>query len=179
MPIDRGRRHPLCPYCRYDLVATVHGGGNTCPECGESFEPHELLREHRPGDWTERTGLVTLFTSLLLRSIIGLGIWALWLWLVSLIPITHALLIVVILAGHIIVAVIVAKIMWTRLRERCGFDGLFPAGLAILAAWLTCSAGAALIGRVTTMSSSHAALAAFLAAVTALITIGPSAILDD
>lgn len=45
MPLHAGRRHPLCPSCRYDLVKTVSRDGRVCPECGCEFEPNELLRE--------------------------------------------------------------------------------------------------------------------------------------
>ncbi len=179
MLIDRRLRHPLCPYCRYDLVATVKVGGRVCPECGEDFELHELIREPRPGEWTDTVGLRRLTVSLLVRGVIGLGIWALWLWGVSGLTINNGIKILAVYAGHVIIGVIVGKVQWKGLRERSGFDGLIPACAAILAAWFTIAVGAALIGLLTPLSTAHAGTAAFTAAIAALVVILPAAFLDE
>jgi len=62
-------RHPLCPNCGYDLVATVDAGGTVCPECGYAFELHELGREVRPDDWTLARGLRRLALALGVRVV--------------------------------------------------------------------------------------------------------------
>ena len=66
----RVKSHPLCPECKYDLIATVEAGRRICPECGYEFEMYELRGEKRPGDWTFQIGLRNTVISLILRSLV-------------------------------------------------------------------------------------------------------------
>jgi hypothetical protein len=79
MPAPEGKfrqqRHPLCPGCKYDLVATVQANRRVCPECGYEFEMYELSGEKRPGDWTFGIGLRRAFIFLLVRSLLILPVW--------------------------------------------------------------------------------------------------------
>jgi hypothetical protein len=77
-----GRRHPLCPWCGYDLVSTVADCGRTgrCPECGETFERHELTWEVLSDDWTVVRGLRRLMLVLLGRSLVAVALWSGLLW---------------------------------------------------------------------------------------------------
>ena len=70
------RRHPLCPYCGYDLVATLAHDGRRCPECGSDFELHELHRSTAPGEWTPMRGLRNLGLALLWRCGLAAVVWA-------------------------------------------------------------------------------------------------------
>jgi predicted RNA-binding Zn-ribbon protein involved in translation (DUF1610 family) len=68
-------RHPLCPSCGYDLVATIDAGKRICPECGEAFELHDVIRAARPGDWTLARGIGRLLLRLAWRGAIALVVW--------------------------------------------------------------------------------------------------------
>ena len=55
VPLDQRdvkRRHPLCPACGYDLVASIAAKKRVCPECGETFTLEDVNWERRAGDWT-------------------------------------------------------------------------------------------------------------------------------
>ena len=79
----RQKRHPLCPECKYDLIATVDSGRKVCPECGYEFEMYELRGEKRPGDWSFQIGLRNTIISLVIRSLIILPLWAAIIWIMS------------------------------------------------------------------------------------------------
>lgn len=76
----RVKRHPLCPECKYDLIATVEAGRRICPECGYEFEMYELRGEKRQGDWTFQIGLRNTVISLILRSLVILPLWVVIIW---------------------------------------------------------------------------------------------------
>ena len=73
-------RHPHCPECGYDLVATVEAERTVCPECGETFEPQDLMRAPRAGDWTVTRGLRTGARMVLVRSLVTGLAWLLLIW---------------------------------------------------------------------------------------------------
>src|SRR6185436_13617232 len=68
---DLKRRHPLCPACGYDLVASIAANKRVCPECGEEFALDELNWEKRRGDWNLGTALLLGGRALGLRSVIS------------------------------------------------------------------------------------------------------------
>ncbi|MHC4966832.1 MAG: hypothetical protein ACYTGE_18240 [Planctomycetota bacterium] len=69
------RRHPLCPHCGYDVVATVAERGRACPECGGELDPSELRRAALPGDWTPARGLRRLVIVVAARAAVCLVAW--------------------------------------------------------------------------------------------------------
>ena len=69
------RRHPLCPHCGYDLVATVADEGRVCPECGREFRREELPRAPAPDEWTPARGLLRLVLAVTVRSAVCLPAW--------------------------------------------------------------------------------------------------------
>jgi len=80
---ERIRRHPLCPGCRYDLVATVQANKRVCPECGYQFTLNELIRAPQKGEWSLATGLRQALLAIVIRSIVVLPFWAAFVWLVA------------------------------------------------------------------------------------------------
>lgn len=179
MPSVTGPRHPLCPYCHYDLVATVEAGRRICPECGESFELGELIREPRPGDWTEMVGVRRLAIAMLIRGAIAMGIWTAWLAILNWEGQQPILIGIVALMLHLLVGGVIGMVFWTRLREKCGFDGLFPAVVACIAVLIVLSLGGAVIGQLTPLSGNRIAFGVVSAGLTAISYIIVKAILDD
>ncbi len=73
----RTERHPLCPECEYDLIATVDAGHRTCPECGLEFSLYELLNNTLPGDWTIARGFRRVLLRCVARGVIFVPTWML------------------------------------------------------------------------------------------------------
>jgi len=141
------RRHPLCPECKYDLIATVAAGRSICPECGYEFEAWELRGEKRPGEWTPLIGLRRAVISLALRSLIILPLWAGCAWTLS------SVLGSVTLAGRgmvgigiilIIPGFAIGHALIARLADRAGFQSMLLALLASAFAVGTIVGGTAL-----------------------------------
>jgi hypothetical protein len=80
---EKTRRHPLCPRCKYDLVATVQANKRVCPECGHQFTLNELIRAPREGDWTLAIGFRKALLALAARSVLVLPFWAGLVWLLA------------------------------------------------------------------------------------------------
>jgi len=119
-----GPRHPLCPRCRYDLVATIAAHGRRCPECGEAFEMSELVPEAREGDWTLWRGLRRAGLVLPVKGLVCAGVWALMLT-------AHHLLVpgsgwLRLLRGLLVLATggAVGAVLAHRIDEHLGFAGL-------------------------------------------------------
>lgn len=131
-------RHPLCPECKYDLVATVAAGRNICPECGYEFEPWELRTEKRPGEWTIETGLRHALQFLLLRSLALLVLWVGYFWL--LMPLvsmfTVHFRVFGSLAGLTILfalpGLVIGHLLSKGLSDRAGFQSMLLGVLAML-----------------------------------------------
>lgn len=149
------RRHPLCPSCGYNLVATVAENRRVCPECGEPFELHELHRTVAPDDWTLLRGLRWATPVLLLRITLLTPAWTAGLLILRLIEtaFTHwfgtgaAVFMVVVVpilvgAGGVMTSVVLGR----GLNDRLGFDGFGVAVICIAAALLTIGLGVVLAG---------------------------------
>jgi ribosomal protein S27AE len=147
------RRHPICPRCGYDLVATIAAERRTCPECGYEFELGELRRSTAPGDWTPARGLGRLVIVVMLRSAACLVAWMALLILCSMLcgwlatVVSRSVLVVVWLGCGCLVLVsgaVVGAVVGRRIDELAGFRS--PALLAapIIAAAAAIAGGAAL-----------------------------------
>ena len=143
----RQQRHPLCPQCRYDLIATVEAGRHICPECGYEFEAWELRGKKRPGEWTMWTGLRRVLVSLMLRSLIILPLWAGLVWVLS------SVLANITLGGRgftgiaiilTIPGIAIGHVLMTGLADRAGFQSMLLGALAAAFAIGTIIGGIAL-----------------------------------
>jgi len=149
-----GPRHPLCPECGYDLVATVAENGRTCPECGYAFELDEVRREVREDDWTVARGLRRAFFVLGARLVVSLAAWGLLVLVVDLLygwlvtpgsgmigfSILITLCVVLATAGGIMGDKIVR-----RLDEYAGFQSLLLYFAAIVTVLLAMTGGTTLV----------------------------------
>ena len=177
MPLHAGPRHPLCPSCGYDLVATTRRGGRVCSECGCEFELHELKREVRPGEWTESVGVRRLALSLCIRSLFSVAIWSCWLLVLSLLSLNSVVHGLGVLAITVLLGVIMGQVLWRGLRDRCGFDGPLPAAAAVFALISVLTAGA-VIGQITGVGAIGIGILTLAAGTASLLIIVPQAILD-
>ncbi len=116
----RIKRHPLCPECRYDLIATVETGRRICPECGYEFEMYELRGEKRPGDWTFQIGLRNAVISLILRSLVILPLWVVLIWVIITYMSNFSRFILIILP---LLGIAMGYAFSTKLSDRAGFSG--------------------------------------------------------
>lgn len=116
----RVKRHPLCPECKYDLIATVEAGRRICPECGYEFEMYELRGEKRPGDWTFQIGLRNTVISLILRSLVILPLWAAIIWVMMTYMSNFGRLNAIILP---LLGIAMGYGFSTKLSDRAGFAG--------------------------------------------------------
>ncbi|MCP3904162.1 MAG: DUF1129 domain-containing protein [Planctomycetes bacterium] len=143
MPIPRFVRHPLCPECRYDLIATVDAGGSVCPECGCAFERHELLHEVRPGDWTVGRGMRRVAVFLLVRGIVCALFWTAIVAGLSALAVAFDAVPkatrwgIELVCGLTIIATgaSIGYFMAKDTAERAGFAGMALASLTVFAAW--------------------------------------------
>jgi hypothetical protein len=177
MPVSRightSRRHPVCPGCGYDLVATIADGKRTCPECGCEFDLGELRRATMPGDWTPARGLLHLVIVVTARSAACLAAWTVLLALCSMLcawlrtAASGAVLLLVwvgcgglVLIGGAVVGAVVGR----RLDETAGFRSPVLLAAPIIGAAVAISGGAALAAIM-----GHAALAGPGISITALL----------
>ena len=133
----RTKRHPHCPECRYDLVATVDAGRRTCPECGYEFELDELHGEKRPGDWTPLVGLRRAAVYLLLRVMVLLPVWAGVIWVCTPLLRMFPLRIGSLGGMAILMAIpgmIVGHVLGLGLTEKAGFQSFLLTVMAGVAA---------------------------------------------
>ncbi len=144
----RTKRHPRCPECRYNLVATVDAGIRTCPECGCEFDLDELHGEKRPGEWTPLLGLRSAALHLAGKMLIVLPIWTALIWLFSplliMVP-QQGIIIWRMFGGVAIVCVIpgmaIGYALSRDLEEKAGFQSLLLTMMASLAAAGTVAGG--------------------------------------
>lgn len=133
----RQKRHPLCPECRYDLIATVDSGSRICPECGYEFELSELRGEKRPGEWSPGRGLMIAAFTTLIRAILILPIWTGLIWFISpaltAYPL-HFRAILAIIAIFAIPGIIIGYCFSYNLTEKAGFVSSFITAFTSLTA---------------------------------------------
>ena len=134
----RQKKHPLCPECRYNLVATVDAGKRICPECGYEFELSELRGEKRPGEWSPMRGLTIAVVTTCLRAILILPFWVYLVWLItpllSMFPV-HVGSFAGISIGMAIPGIIIGYCFSNRLTEKAGFVSPLITAIASLAAF--------------------------------------------
>ncbi|MCI0675368.1 MAG: hypothetical protein L0Y42_06270 [Phycisphaerales bacterium] len=157
MPVLNARlRHPLCPGCGYDLVATVQAGRRRCPECGDEFELDELRHQVRPGDWTLLVGLRMTARTLAWRSAATVIAWgaicALTIWLLQTYPVSGIVLWVAAVGGGCLSGFIFSR----RLFEAAGFDSWIVVVGACVGAALALFLGLAAVETVLPLSSGFA-----------------------
>ncbi len=137
------RRHPLCPECSNDLVATIHDGGRVCPECGHAFEPGEPVREARPGDWTLGRGLRRAALALVLRTLAGAAVWAAYAWSVrALGSVSIRLGFLAWLVAPMIAGGLIGYLLARRMDQHIGFASPWLAVPLVGAAWAALAIGA-------------------------------------
>ena len=159
------RRHPLCPRCRYDLVATIDAGRNVCPECGCEFQPHELKRQRLAEDWTIGRGLGRASGVLFLRALPCLVGWvivlwgvtvpAAWLaggrnWRIVIIVYGAALLLLVAASGAI------GRVLAQNMDEIAGMTSLIVAALITAFAWAALIGGTLIVQTFTPLTANAA-----------------------
>ncbi len=140
---DLKRRHPLCPACGYDLVATLAADKRVCPECGEGFSPSQLDWERRPGDWTALTairfGVRALATRTILAMMAATLLSAATLWLAD-----HDAPRFATFAVALIQIVALGWVISRRLQEDAGFESMLLTVGACAAAVIAAGFGAML-----------------------------------
>jgi hypothetical protein len=157
MPVSRighiPRRHPICPDCGYDLVATIEAGRRVCPECGIEFELGELGRSTLPGDWTLARGLRRLVIVVTARSAACLVAWMVLLVLCSMLcgwlgtVASRGVLLLVWVGCGVLVLIggaVVGAVVGRRIDEAAGFRSPFLLAVPIIAAAAAIAGGAAL-----------------------------------
>ncbi|MHC4217762.1 MAG: hypothetical protein ACYSU7_04820 [Planctomycetota bacterium] len=181
MPVSRightPRRHPTCPHCGYDLVATVDAGGRVCPECGYEFELSELGRSAMPGDWTPARGLRRLVAVVAIRAAVCLVVWTVLLVALSMlcggvrsVAPAGVLMAVWVCCGVLVLisGAVVGAVVGRRLEEAAGFRAPFLLAVPIIAAAVAIVGGAtlaAVVGHGMLGGPGISITAAFLAAV--------------
>ncbi|HWB19648.1 MAG TPA: hypothetical protein VG711_05050 [Phycisphaerales bacterium] len=118
-------RHPICPYCDYDLVATVADNRRICPECGESFEPGDLRYQPIPGDFTPAVAFRRTLAAMLVRAFKSLLVF---------LPAMGALLLAATLGKYVLllavlfvtpfIGVWIGRIFARNLEEVVGYSGI-------------------------------------------------------
>ena len=134
---DLRKRHPLCPNCDYDLVATLAANKRICPECGEEFEVGDLKYEWRHGDWSNavalRLGLLALGSRLLMGMVVAMLLSTAIIWAVNH-QMARLLSFVLALAQAFAMGVACSR----RLLDQAGYESiLLIIGACIIAALAT------------------------------------------
>lgn len=142
------RRHPLCPHCGYDLVATLARDGRRCPECGHDFELDELRRSAAPGEWTPMRGLRNLAIALLWRCATAAAVWTAALagteWLNEVLSrhMSGGRIILLLGVALGVVAGVLGALIGRNLEDVAGFSGLILYAATTIAIILFWTAGA-------------------------------------
>jgi len=182
MPLHTGPRHPLCPSCRYDLVATVEADGRVCPECGRAFELDELIRESRPDDWTVGRCLRRLAVHIGVRGLASFALWSLWVaglgWMFDQLE-ASLLLGLVVAVANVIVGAVVGAVMWGRFYETVGADDALLVAVLIVATWAAIWLGSALIGLLGGIAPAPAGFAVLSGGVAATAVLVKRAFFSD
>ncbi|UCD73856.1 MAG: hypothetical protein JSV91_08655 [Phycisphaerales bacterium] len=165
---EKVRRHPLCPECGYDLIATVEAGRRICPECGCEFDPSELRPETLPGDWTIARGLRRATTSLLIRAIPALGVWFAFTWFHTAFTRQLGDTIVWITFISVIPGVLIGAILAWKLSSNAGFASRLLVVMAVAVLTLVIAAGSFLVHLLVSPLTSPAVYYTAIAAVCAV-----------
>ncbi|TVQ55183.1 MAG: hypothetical protein EA377_03915 [Phycisphaerales bacterium] len=181
-------RHPLCPECGYDLVATVAQDGRTCPECGYEFEIHELRREVRRDDWTPARGLLNLAKiqglkaialGLIVAGVLGL----LQILLEDTIRQAAGIISIFLLIGLLIVTAIVGGVAGAVLskdaNEQAGMDGIIVAVMGIIITAITITVAVVAVDLTFGFTIAPMTGVVLIATMVASITLIRRAIFDD
>ena len=148
---DNMRRHPLCPECGYDLVATVDAGHRVCPECGCEFEIGELRQAVLPEDWTAGRGLARASLRLLVRAVPCLLVWTGLLWAVIAVAAwisvgRHWFVVLVAYLGALLILVVtslgIGRVLAKGMDEEAGVVSIAVAALVTAFACAVIVAGA-------------------------------------
>jgi hypothetical protein len=182
------QRHPTCPECGYDLVATVDAGRNVCPECGYEFGPQDLVREVRPGDWTPARGYKRAAVVLAVRGIFCLLGWigvlygshalmrAIWPGLGT----TGRLLMLALVgATSMIAGGVIGHVLSRRMDEIAGLSGVLLVAVVSLIAWIVLIVGTIVATILAGISIGDLAGAAICAAFIATIIIVRSHLIEQ
>ena len=154
------RRHPLCPECGYDLVATIDAGRRICPECGRQFEPHEVKRAVLPEDWTVVRGLRRSAAALALRFLICLVGWVAVVsailagstWIATRVGSRWTLLIMLLAMALIFIAAgVVGRILARNMDEIAGTTSSLISAFITLFAWAAIVLGTLIVGMLVPM----------------------------
>ena len=162
------RRHPLCPNCGYDLVATIEAGHRVCPECGCEFEPAELDYQQLPGDWTAARGIRRAGVSLLIRVVPATAIWFGYTWFCNTILRQIGIILRWVGFMSVIAGILIGVVLIWKLSYNAGFSSKLLAVLAVLFAAIVIGTGGLLVHLLITPLTSafwlHAAIGAVAAA---------------
>lgn len=143
--LDVSRRHPLCPYCHYDLIATIAEHKRVCPECGADFSLDELHFEQREGDWSMGTALRSAARALTTRALLGVLVWiviAAACNLVARLSGMQGLIPLIAGAGG---GYLIGRILVEGLAEHCGFESIVLPILAAITAIIVVVMGQSLL----------------------------------
>lgn len=155
------KRHPLCPNCGYNLVATLarlDRDNRLCPECGESFTLAELGRTVAPEDWTLWRGVKRTLPTLFLRIALIALLWTGGLTLLGAMeanvprigPLTTPLILAFLVPLLVVIGGFVTGNITARgLDHRLGLDGPVVGVFAGAAALLAIAGGIGLAGLLT------------------------------
>src|SRR5687768_5415628 len=122
--IQTTRRHPLCPYCGYDLVATVADGKRICPECGSDFALSDLQYQQFAGDWTFRSALTRGVGVIFARAILASLVWAIAADMSNLMHVVTNLTGLIPLIIGTIAGYLMGRVYSENLEERAGFTSM-------------------------------------------------------
>src|SRR5687768_16806507 len=117
-------RHPLCPYCHYDLIATVADNKRVCPECGAEFNLDELHYQPAESDWSMGEAIVTLSRSIALRGCLALIAWMILAAAANLLSNIPAMLGLIPLMIGAAGGYLLGRILIEGLSEQAAFDSL-------------------------------------------------------
>jgi hypothetical protein len=173
-------RHPLCPSCGYDLVATIDANNRVCPECGLEFQLDELDREVRPEDWTTGRGVRRLAMVLAYRALLMLAVWVGLVWGIDLllrvvaahVPPTIQLILLLI-AGIAVFALAgwVGVFLARDADEEAGFSGPLVVAVVTVFAWMVIGGGTMITVAIGSIGGGYAAGIITVGCVLALVMV--------
>ena len=152
-PFNPRRRHPLCPYCHYDLIATVADNRRVCPECGANFNLDELHYEPAETDWSVRDALGALSRAITLRGSLGLIAWLVLAAAANLLGNLPAMLGLIPLIIGAAGGYLLGRILIEGLAEQAGFDSFIVPIVAAIAAIIVISVAQVVLELVLPFSS--------------------------
>jgi hypothetical protein len=173
-------RHPLCPSCGYDLVATIDAGNRVCPECGLEFQLDELDREVRPEDWTIGRGVRRLAMVVAYRALLMMAVWVGVVWGIDLLlhvigpNVPAAIRLILLLIGGIAIFALagwVGAFLARDANEEAGFSGPLVIAVITVFAWLVIGGGTMIAVAIGSIGGAYAGGIITVGCVLALVTI--------